>query len=110
MRLVLTESQILEIQELHRKCSTKRYADRLKALLLLNKGFSCVEVGEILLLDDDTVRKHRNQYLVQGAKSLLSDKNNGTKPMLNTDQLDKLDKHLSKNIYSDSKEINNWIA
>jgi transposase len=109
MQFILTDDQIAEIQKLHRRCTVKRYADRLKALLLLNKGFSCIEVGEILLLDDDTIRNYRNQYLSQGAESLLHDKNKGTQAFLNTEQLETLDKHLQTNVYSDSKGIRDWI-
>ncbi|MCF6296543.1 MAG: hypothetical protein L3J08_00925 [Flavobacteriaceae bacterium] len=29
---------------------------------MLDTGFSCVEVGRILFLDDDTVRGYRNVY------------------------------------------------
>ena len=49
-------------------------------LLLLDKGHSCVGVGGILLLDDDTTRKYRNIYLNQVATSLLTDHNKGRKP------------------------------
>ncbi len=110
MRLELTKEQIREIRHLHSKCAEKRFADKLKALLLLDKGLSCIEVGEILLLDDDTIRKYRNQYLAQGAESLLSDNNKGTNAYLNMDQIEKLDKHLQENVYSDSKGVRDWIA
>jgi len=109
MKLILTEEEITEIRILHSKCSVKRFADKFKALLLLDKGFSCIEVGEILLLDDDTIRKYRNQYLTQGAKSLLSDNNKGSQPYLDSDQLKKLDAHLQESVYSDSKGIRNWV-
>ncbi|VAW10700.1 hypothetical protein MNBD_BACTEROID03-631, partial [hydrothermal vent metagenome] len=33
---------------------------------MLDDGFSCVDVGKILLLDDDTVRGYRNNFLDQG--------------------------------------------
>ena len=62
-----------KIKQLHRSCKQRKHADKLKTILLLNNGFSCVQVGEILLLDDDTIRKYRNTYLSQGAESLLSD-------------------------------------
>ena len=71
-----------KIKQLHRNCPERKFADKLKSLLLLDKGFSCVEVGEILLLDDDTVRKYRNQYLIQGAESMHTDKNKGTSSRL----------------------------
>lgn len=82
----------------------------MKALLLLDKGLSCIEVGEILLLDDDTIRKYRNQYLAQGAQSLLSDDNKGSHAYLSMGQMEKLDKHLQDTVYSDSKGIRDWIA
>ena len=109
MNLKLTQGQKAEIRHLHSQCRQKKVADKFKALLLLDKGFSCMEVGEILLLDDDTIRKYRNQYLAQGAKSLLSDNNKGSQPYLSTGQLDKLDKHLQENVYTDSKGIREWI-
>ena len=110
MKLKLTQEQITEIRHLHSKCPVKRFADKLKALLLLDKGLSCIEVGEILLLDDDTVRKYRNQYLAQGAESLLSDNNKGSQAYLSIGQLEQLDKHLQDSVYSDSKGIRVWIA
>jgi len=110
MILKLTQVQKEEIRHLHQKCPTRRFADKLKALLLLDKGFSCVEVGDILLLDDDTIRKYRDQYLAQGAESLLEDNNKGTLSYLTTAQLEELDTHLEENVYSDSKGIRAWVA
>jgi hypothetical protein len=82
MRLKLTQEHIAEIRNLHSKCPVKRFADILKALLLHDKGLSFIEVGEILLLDDGTFRKCRNQYLAQGVKSLLEDNNKVKKIIL----------------------------
>jgi len=50
-----------EIKQLHRNCKQRKHADKLKAILMLDRGFSCIDVGEILLLDDDTVRGYRNK-------------------------------------------------
>jgi len=110
MNIVLTSVQREEIKQLHRFCKQRRFADRLKALLLLDKGFSCVEVGHILLLDDDTVRSYATQYLNRGAQSLISDNNKGTLPYLKEEQLELLDQHLSDNVYSDAKGIIAWIS
>ena len=110
MILKLTQEQKEEIRHLHQKCPTRRFADKLKALLLLDKGFSCVEVGDILLLDDDTIRKYRDQYLAQGAASLLEDNNKGTRPYLTVAHIEELDAHLEENVYSDSKGIRACVA
>ena len=36
------------------------------ALLLLDDGKSCVEIAQVLYLDDDTVRGWHKQYLSEG--------------------------------------------
>jgi len=95
---------------LHRSCRERKYANKLKALLLLDKGFSCVEVGEMLLLDDDTIRKYREQYLNLGAESLLQDNNRGRASYLNSKQLELLNQELESNTYADSKGITVWIS
>ena len=109
MNLKLTQEQRAAIRKLHRNCPKRRFADKLKALLLLDKGFSCEEVGDILLLDDDTVREYRSLYLSQGVESLLDDKNKGTSPYLSVAELQKSDKHIEEYVYSDSKGIIDWI-
>ncbi len=109
MSFTLTQKEREKIKRLHRGCSERRFADKLKSLLLLDKGFSCIEVGEILLLDDDTIRKYRNQYLNRGAESMLSDNNKGTLSKLNESQINELEQHLDQNTYSSTKGIIAWI-
>jgi hypothetical protein len=41
-------------------------ARRANALLLLDDGKSCVEIAQVLYLDDDTVRGWHKQYLSEG--------------------------------------------
>ena len=109
MTVKLSKQEKATIKGLHRSCKQRKYADKLKAILLLDKGYSCVKVGEILLLDDDTIRRYRDMYLNQGTESLLSDHNKGTTGFLNSEQIEKLDSHLGKNVYRDSKGIVVWI-
>jgi transposase len=109
MTIKLTQEERIKIKQLHRSCKQRKHADKLKAVLMLDAGFSCVEVGKILLLDDDTIRKYRNTYLSQGTQSLLSDNNKGTKTLLKPKELETLEKHLTTNTYTDSKGILVWI-
>lgn len=110
MKLKLTIKEREEIRQLHRTCQKRRYADKLKALLLLDKGYSCVQVAEILLLDDDTIRKYREQYVGFGAESLLKDDFKGSASHLDSEQLKLLEKHLENKTYIDSKGIIVWIS
>ena len=90
-----------QIKQLHRTCKQRKHADKLKAILMPHDGFSCVEVGNILLLDDDTIRTYRNTYLSYGAEPLLGDNNKGTTSYPTAVQLDALDKNLTYNVYTD---------
>jgi transposase len=109
MTIKLSQEERVEIKQLHRSCKQRKHADKLKAILLLDAGFSCVQVGEILLLDDDTIRRYRNLYLNQGAEVLLKDNNKGSVSFLNLKQLDALEKYITENTYMDSKGIVAWI-
>lgn len=109
MGLYLTSKQRGQIKQLHRSCKQRKHADKLKAILMLADGFSCVDVGKILLLDDDTIRTYKNTYLNQGAESLLSDNNKGTSAFLTAEQTAILDAYLAENVYADSKGIVVWI-
>ncbi len=67
MIIKLSQEEKIQIKQLHRTCKQRKHADKLKTILMLDDGFSCVDVGKILLLDDDTVRTYRTIYLNQGA-------------------------------------------
>jgi len=47
-----------------------RLARRVNALVLLDLGMSCQEVGGVLLLDDDTIRTWHRLFLRDGVDGL----------------------------------------
>lgn len=59
-------------------CVTRQWEDhgvarRANALLLLDDGKSCVEIAQVLYLDDDTVRGWHKQYLAEGWDAVAYD-------------------------------------
>ena len=42
-----------------------RIRDRIKAALLYDKGCSYTKIAEILLLDDETIRRHVSNYFLK---------------------------------------------
>ena len=48
-------------------------ARRANALLLLDDGKSCVEIAQVLYLDDDTLRGWHKQYLAEGWDAVAYD-------------------------------------
>ena len=65
----------------------QKKSDRIKAILLLNKGFSYEETAEILLVDDTTVRRWYKTFTAKGIKILLKDNHSGGTSKLNPDEL-----------------------
>jgi DNA-binding NarL/FixJ family response regulator len=51
------------LKTIHRKESERRTADRIKAVLLADGGWSYKQIAKALLLDDDTVSQHVNEYM-----------------------------------------------
>lgn len=67
----LTRDQVSELRQAHRKMRDKKVADRIKAIIALNSGWSYTEVAEILLLDEVTMRRYVQQFQQKGIDGLL---------------------------------------
>ena len=93
----------------HRQMKEKRYADRIKAILFLDDGDSYSEVAQWLMLDDDTIRNYHQQYEKGGMENLLNDDYTGKSCYLTEQQLKELDQHAQGRIYTDSKELADYI-
>ena len=58
----LTEEQKKELLSELRLEKNRKYADRIRVILLLNKGKSAIKISEYLFLDEGTVRNYKNRY------------------------------------------------
>ena len=54
----------------HQFEAERRYADRIKALLLWDSGWSFNQITEALLLDEKTIRRYRKLYEEEGLDRL----------------------------------------
>lgn len=102
----LPRDKINELKDRHKKERDKRVCDRIKAVLLINKGYTYQQVAEILLLDDDTIRRHVQEYL---DSEKLKNNNKGSESKLNKQQTTELIKYLQNNTYMDVRPIVNYI-
>lgn len=71
----------------HKKERDGRTRDRIKAVLLYDKGYSYHQIAEILLLDDETIRRHIDDYI---SKQKLETKNGGSQSSLSEEQAAKI--------------------
>jgi len=62
MEWKLTARERKDLIQRHRKERDKRISDRIKAVLAYDDGYSYSEIAKILLLDDETIRRHIEDY------------------------------------------------
>ena len=85
-------------------------ARRANALLLLDDGKSCVEIAQVLYLDDDTVRGWHKQYLSEGWDAVAYDGWKGGQSRLSVAQKAALCAWLEERFCRSTVEIRSYIT
>ena len=98
----LTTQERIDLQRSHKKERDGRIRDRIKAVLLYDKDYSYSEIAEILLLDDETIRRHIKDYF---SSHKLIPENGGSHSHLTVKQTKKLKSHLQEKTYLYVKDI-----
>jgi len=101
----LTEQQRTELRNIHSMEDKRRYADRIKALLAWDSGWTLEEISEVLLLDEKTIRNYRKLYEKDGIDRLCCDELPGSICRLSEQQLGDLARQLRANEYSLTAEV-----
>lgn len=91
----------------HRNTRDGKVCDRIKAVLLYDKGYSYTEISEILLLDDETIRRHVRDFFT---RNKLKPENGGSDSALNEKQTLELIAHLQAHTYCYVKDICTYVA
>jgi len=90
----------------HRKERDGRVRDRIKAVLAYDDGYSYSEISKILLLDDETIRRHIEDYQT---KNKLNPANGGSDSKLTDNESGELIAHLSGITYLYVKDICQYV-
>ena len=101
-KALLTSRDRIALIAQHRVERDKRVCDRIKAVLLYDDGYSYTTIAKILLLDDETIRRHIQDYKVH---EKLSSGNGGSTSLLNVSQTEALLSHLQERLYTEVKDI-----
>jgi transposase len=102
MEKILTSKERENLIKRHRKERDKRVCDRIKAVLAYDDGYGYSEIARILLLDDETIRRHIEDYL---SKKKVNPENGGSVSKLNEVETQGLIQHLSEITYLYVKDI-----
>ena len=103
----LDEKEREDLQVKHRLERDRKICDRIKAILLFDKGWSCEQIAEALLLSDRTIKNHISEYK-ESKKLELGTK--GSIEKLNARQSEQLIRHLEEHTYLYSKDILLYIT
>ena len=106
MEKLLTGREREKLIKRHRKERDGKTRDRIKAVLAYDDGYNYSEIARILLLDDETIRRHIDDY--QREKKLKT-ASGGSDSLLDEKQTHELIEHLREITYLYVKEICQYV-
>lgn len=102
MKKGLAKEEREKLIQRHRQTRDKRVCDRIKAVLAYDDGYSYTEIARILLLDDETIRRHVEDYF---SNQKLKPENGGSESNLSAEEARQLKGHLEEHTYLYVKDI-----
>lgn len=102
----LNNQQRTELRARHKLERDRRICDRIKAILLFDKGWSYEEIAEALLLSEGAIRNHIQEFATENK---LVPEGGGSSEKLSESQNKLLEKHLQEHIYLHVKNIAAYI-
>ena len=97
------------LEDAHHITKEKRFADKIKAVLLLNEGWSYEQIAKALLLDNTTLRRYFKIYQRKGLDGLLKNLYGGSESKLHPEQCTELKAHLEQITYPSTKPILSYV-
>jgi transposase len=107
MKIPLTEAQKIHLEEQHKAEHDGRIRDRIKAVLLNDKGWTYKQISQALLIHETTVWGYLYDYL---REEKLKPNSGGSRSKLDEQQTEELIAHLEKNTYPSTKEIIEYVT
>ena len=98
----MSEQEKVQLRLQHKKERDKHICDRIKAILLYNDGWSPKDIAKVLLISDEAVRNHIEEY--QTSKKLRPE-SGGSLEKLSNQQSSQIEAHLEKHTYLYVKDI-----
>jgi len=100
------EREKVQLRVQHKGERDGRIRDRIKAILLYDEGWSPQQIAKALLISDQAVRNHVEDYKVSHK---LKPENGGSDEMLSEKQSEKLEAYLREHTYLYVKDIAAYV-
>lgn len=113
MRLIeLSEAERVELKKQHRyQGGDAKSADKIKAILLLDEGYSRQEVAHILLRDEDTITRWRDTYKSRNSLAAWFDEDyRGYAGKLSLEQLQAVSAYVESTVVVNAHLVQTFIA
>jgi transposase len=94
--LFLTEQQRVHLRDQHKRERDGRVRDRIKAVLLSDEGWTPQQIAKVLLISDQAVREHVQEYKTS---EKLKPESGGSQEKLSEEQAKRLATHLETHTY-----------
>jgi transposase len=111
----LTDSEREQLKFQHRRERDGRIRDRIKAVLLYDEGWASKDIARVLLISDEAVRNHIEEYKTS---KKLKPESGGSTEKLSADQSQKLEIHLQTytylyvkdfGVFYSARGMRNWL-
>jgi transposase len=106
MNKILSAIERAQLIAFHKKEHDKRIADRTKAVLLYDDGWTPPQIAKALFIDEATVRRYLHSYQEEKKVDL---KYKGSQPKLTAEESQALSDHLESHTYVKIKEIQAYV-
>ena len=104
--IFLSDQERAQLRAQHKRERDGRIRDRIKAVLLYDKGWSIAAIAEALLLSDDAVREHIAEYK---NSQKLKPESGGSIEKMSMEQAELLERHLRAHTYLYVKDIAAYV-
>lgn len=107
MKIPLTKAKIIHLEAQHKAEHDGRIRDRIKAVLLNDRGWTYKQIAQALLIHETTVWAHLSDYL---REEKLKPSSGGSTSKLDEQQTEEFIAHLEQNTYPSTKEIIEYVT
>lgn len=107
---MLTKDQRRELLSELKIEREKKFADRIRIVLLLDEGESPSVIARYFFIDVGTIRNYKNRYVEGGLDRLVNDHYIGRRKHLSDDEESRLAAHLNTKVFPTTQSIIDYVC
>jgi transposase len=106
----VSEDEKAELKRFHKSVRDGNSRDKIKAILMMDSGYSYVEIAEVLILEEKTIRRWKERYQArQNITGYIFNDCTGYEGKLSVKDLEIVSQYIEESLLSDSKQVRVFI-